>query len=130
MLMSTVWLRAAAVAAPLVLAGAGCADDDDAGATATDTEVALGAQLVGDLGCAGCHGPNGEGLVGPSWIGLAGSTVELEDGTTVTADADYLRVAIVDPDRDRAAGMVLSMPPFDLPEFQLNAIVAYIESLS
>ncbi|MGA0766576.1 MAG: c-type cytochrome, partial [Ilumatobacteraceae bacterium] len=41
-------------------------------------------------GCASCHGEDGNGRVGPKWIGLADSQVTLNDGTVVTADDAYL----------------------------------------
>ncbi len=117
----------------MTAAVAGCADDDSASGQ-TDAEespdVVRGRALAGDLGCAGCHGADGEGLVGPPWVGLAGSSVPQDDGSVLVADADYLRTAITDPDRNRQAATVLSMPAFDLPPDQLDALVAYIESLS
>jgi cytochrome c oxidase subunit 2 len=77
-----------------------------------------------------CHGNNGEGGIGPAWIGLAGSEVALEDGSTVIADAEYLRRSIVDPDSQIVAGYTIRMPKTELTESEVAALVAYIEELS
>jgi cytochrome c oxidase subunit 2 len=83
-------------------------------------------------GCATCHGAAGEGTpLGPPFVGLVGSTVELADGTTVVADETYVRRAIVDPGAQTTAGewpMPMSAIPLD--EQEVAALVAYIEELS
>ena len=82
-----------------------------------------------DRGCAACHGENGEGGVGPGWLGLFGSTVALESGESVLADDDYLRRAIVDPDSQVVAGSSISMPVTNLSEREVEALIAYIKEL-
>ena len=81
------------------------------------------------LGCAACHGPDGEGVegLGPSWQGLYGNPVTLTDGTVVIADRDYLRRSILEPDAQTLAGFTLPMPPYHLPGEQLEAILDYLE---
>lgn len=81
-------------------------------------------------GCASCHGAQGQGGVGPSWVDLAGSDVELEDGSTVVADDDYLVRSIVDPDAEKVAGFTLAMPVNGLSAAQAADIVAYIKELN
>ena len=88
-----------------------------------------GRTIAGDAGCAGCHGNQGQGGVGPAWAGLAGSLVELEDGSSITADRSYLRTAIVDPSADLRAGYTIRMPEVDLTDDEVDALVAYIEEL-
>lgn len=109
----------------LVLGACGSdgADRDLSPAGAAGREVAL------SEGCSACHGDNGEGSIGPAWVGLAGSTVELEGGTSVIADADYLRRSILDPQADVVAGTTIDMPVTDLSEKQVDDLVAYIEEL-
>jgi len=107
----------------LVACGSDEADRDLSVAAAAGREVAL------SEGCTACHGDNGEGSIGPAWIGLAGSTVELEGGTSVIADADYLRRSILDPQADVVAGTTIDMPVTDLSEKQVDDLVAYIEEL-
>lgn len=81
-------------------------------------------------GCVACHGPEGEGTIGPSWQGLYGSVVLLDDGSTVVADEDYLRRAIVDPAAERVAGYNLAMPKVALTDEQVDALITYIQELS
>jgi cytochrome c oxidase subunit 2 len=64
--------------------------------------------------------------------GLVGSQVELQDGTTMTADDSYIRESIVNSQAKIVAGFDPLMPIFQglLSEDQLAQIVAYIKSLS
>jgi cytochrome c2 len=95
----------------------------------------LGETLWGSTGCSGCHSLDGSEGVGPSVQGLAGSTVTLEDGTTVTADADYLARSITDPDAQISdgyqtgimAGAVASQD-FATRQQDVDALVAFIEA--
>jgi cytochrome c oxidase subunit 2 len=83
--------------------------------------------------CVGCHGRSGEGganNAGPAWVGLFGSEVQLADGTTVTADRDYLIESIVDPHAKQVAGYTQKMPVDAVAEADVLAIVAYIEELA
>ena len=89
-----------------------------------------GRQLALDNGCASCHGAQGQGGVGPAWTGLAGSEVELTDGSTVVADDAYLRRAILQPDAEEVAGYTIKMPSNGLSEAQADDIVAYIDELA
>ncbi|MGF1665347.1 MAG: c-type cytochrome [Acidimicrobiia bacterium] len=88
-----------------------------------------GRQIAGDLGCAACHGVDGQGGVGPAWVGLAGSEVELADGSVVLADTEYLRRSITDPEAEVVAGYTTKMPENTLSDDQVDAVVAYIEEL-
>jgi len=55
-------------------------------------------------GCSGCHSLTGAAGAGPTFKGLAGSTVTLTDGSTVTADDAYLSRSITDPDAQIVKG--------------------------
>ncbi len=77
-----------------------------------------------------CHGGNGEGGVGPTWQGLAGSTRTLTDGTEVVADRDYLVRSILDPGAQKVEGYAVAMPLANLTDAQVASIVDYIEALS
>lgn len=109
----------------LILAGCGAAEPD----RDLSPQAAAGREVALDKGCAACHGSNGEGGVGPPWIGLAGSTVELEGGGTVVADAGYLRRSIVDPEAEVVAGWTVKMPVTELSDDEVNALIAYIQEL-
>lgn len=71
-----------------------------AGGTAT----VRGKQLFTADGCMSCHSLDGAAGVGPTVKGLAGSRVQLADGSTVTADDTYLAKAITDPDAEIVKG--------------------------
>lgn len=47
-------------------------------------------RLANQRGCLSCHSTDGSSGVGPTWKGLAGSAVRLANGSTVTADGEYL----------------------------------------
>ena len=67
--------------------------------------VARGKQLFADNGCGGCHSTDGSASVGPTIKGLAGSRVQLADGSTATVDDGYLAKAIASPDRPDRPGL-------------------------
>jgi cytochrome c oxidase subunit 2 len=124
---------ALALAAALLAAcnGDGKSSDENG---ALSPQAARGRQLVEEKGCLSCHTTDGSKGTGPTWKGLAGSQVKLADGTTVTADADYLRRSILDPDAQTVAGfppglMVSTIRPGIVAEQEANALVAYIETL-
>lgn len=92
-----------------------------------------GRALTEEVGCAGCHGGFGESAeVGPSWVGSWGDDVELDDGTALRFDADYVITAVREPDVHRRPGDWVRMPAYGLDQLtdeELDAIVAYIEEL-
>jgi cytochrome c oxidase subunit 2 len=84
--------------------------------------------------CVGCHTTLGGKATGPTFLGLAGSEVELESGETVIADDAYLRRSIVDPNAQIVAGFAPDlMPDFfgdTLTEQDITDVIEYIKSLS
>jgi len=90
-----------------------------------------GSRLVQEFACTTCHTTDGTRLVGPSWKGLFGSTVELEDGETVTADANYIRESILEPQAKIVKSFPPAMPSYkgQLDDEQINAIIEYIKTL-
>lgn len=119
-------VAAPALAAVLTFGLVACGSD---GAEVTGPG-AEGARVAQDRGCTSCHGGDGGGGIGPTWQGLAGSEVELDDGTTVTADEDYLRRAIVDPGAEVVEGYGIPMPEVSLTDDEVDALVTYIETLA
>lgn len=114
-----------AAAITVWLALAACGGESDL------SEVAQrGKETALSNGCASCHGANGQGGVGPTWVDLAGSDVELEDGSTVVADDAYLIRSILDPSAEDVAGFTLAMPVNGLSEAQAADVVAYIKELT
>ncbi len=83
--------------------------------------------------CLACHTIDGSQAVGPTWKGLYGSKVELEDGSTVVADAAYLIESIKDPNAKVVKGFPAgAMPPYGsiLSDENIADLVAYIETLA
>jgi cytochrome c oxidase subunit 2 len=92
---------------------------------------ATGEKVFSELGCSTCHRSDSQGR-GPNLQGVFGKPVQLEDGRTVTADENYVRECILDPGARRVKGFQPIMPTFQglVSEEQVNALVAYIKSLS
>jgi cytochrome c oxidase subunit 2 len=90
-----------------------------------------GRALFAQLGCATCHRSDAKGR-GPSLVDIYNSPVHLEDGRTVTADENYVRESILDPTAKIVNGYKSVMPAFQgiVSDEQLNALVAYVKSLS
>jgi cytochrome c2 len=102
--------------------------------TPTPALVAKGKTLVAGHSCGGCHTIDGQKSSGPTWKGLAGSTVHLIGGKTTIATDSYLVGVITDPSTLKVAGfdpalMQSMVPPGSISEAQAEAIVAYIKTL-
>ncbi len=103
----------------------GCGEDEDL--------ADCGARVFVRAGCTACHSDDGSPRVWPTWLGLWESERQFTDGTTGTADADYLREAIMDPNASIVTGfMANQMPTYAgrLEEEQLQALIAFIQSLA
>jgi cytochrome c oxidase subunit 2 len=97
---------------------------------AAQTPEGRGKVLVANNGCAACHTIDGTKSIGPTWLGLAGSQVELVGGATVTADDDYLAESIRAPQAKIVAGFEnQQMLQFNLTDEQIADIIAYIKTL-
>ena len=101
------------------------------GNTGTSTPAAAGQQLFQSLGCASCHGANGEGGRGPVLAGVFGQKTQLQNGETQTVDEAYIRESITNPQAKLVAGFGPIMPTFQgqVSEDQLLQLVAFIKSL-
>lgn len=92
-----------------------------------------GERWVANYGCLSCHSVDGSDRVGPTWKGLAGSTVSFMDGSSLLVDAEYLSGAIMDPNSEIREGYSPNVMPqhFDgmLSEQELEEIVAFILSI-
>jgi len=98
------------------------------GAQSTATS---GHQLFQTLGCASCHGNNGEGGRGPALLGVFNSQVQLASGQTVHGDESYIRESILMPAAKITAGYQPIMPTFQglVTEEQLLQLIEYVKSL-
>ena len=122
-------LVATALVGAAVLAGlAACTGSEAKGLAAT------GKVLSRQKGCVSCHTTDGRPAVGPTWKGVYGSQVVLDDGTTVTADDAYLRESILHPSIKTVKGfqagqMETVVKEGSLTNDQARALVAYIKTL-
>jgi cytochrome c oxidase subunit 2 len=102
-------------------------------ASASQNPVLHGQQLVQQFGCPVCHSVDGSKKIGPTWLHLYESEVSLSDGTEVTANEKYLSDSIINPNLQIVAGFSENVMPQTfgqtLDQGQINAIIAYIESL-
>lgn len=99
------------------------------GATGVSMATA-GENLFQRLGCATCHMQNDTGR-GPSLADLLGKTVRLQGGGSVTADENYVRESILNPQAKLVAGYPPIMPTFKglISEDGIMQILAYLKSL-
>src|SRR5215211_1954299 len=119
---------AALCALPIAVAACGGGSDAASGGSGED--------LYREYACSSCHSLDGEEGTGPTFKGLAGSTVTLESGKRVKATPAYLTKSITDPDADVTKGfnaglMKASIDGFDLadkPE-DVRKLVQFIESV-
>jgi mono/diheme cytochrome c family protein len=88
-------------------------------------------QAIYQAQCATCHSVDGSTIVGPTWQGLYGSEITLEDGSTVTADDEYIRESILEPGAKIHADFQNAMPTFNgiLSDEQIADVIAYIKTL-
>lgn len=91
-----------------------------------------GKMLFNSRGCKQCHAVvEGEGGKGPTLYLIFGHEVEMEDGTRITVDENYLRQSIEDPQAQVVAGFQPIMPTYKgrLKDEEIDAVVAYLKSL-
>lgn len=95
------------------------------------TPEQFGEALYSKRGCNACHSIDGSRLVGPSWKGTFGSARSLADGGSATADADYIRQSILEPNAKVVAGFQPVMPTYKgvLTDREIDALIAYIATL-
>jgi cytochrome c oxidase subunit 2 len=102
------------------------------GSVSDQTPVEQGRDLFENkLGCASCHA-GGPTQRGAKLEGIYNHDVKLVGGATVKADDQYIRNSILNPSAQIVDGFQPIMPTFkgQVTEEQLNALVAYIKSLT
>lgn len=90
-----------------------------------------GEQLYKTSGCNACHSIDGTSGVGPSWKDLVGHKVLLQNGQEVTADENYIRESILEPQAKIVNGFQPVMPSFKgiLSDSDISALIAYMKTL-
>jgi len=102
------------------------------GTTRGETMEASGQRQFEKLGCSTCHLQDNTGR-GPSLKNVFGKPVQLQSGTTVTADEAYVRESILQPQ----AKIVKTYTNVQMPTFQgqvsedgVLQLISYVKSLS
>jgi cytochrome c oxidase subunit 2 len=99
-------------------------------ASAGKPDAKRGEKLYNEAGCKACHSLDGAKGVGPTWKGLFGETVILNDGTTLPGDEAYISESIKDPNAKIVEGFnPNSMPNFGLKDGQIADLVEFIKTL-
>ncbi len=90
-----------------------------------------GARVFNDQACDSCHLDTGRGR-GPSLKDIVGTTVELQDGSSVTVDDAYLRESILNSQAKVVKGFQPLMPTFQglISEENLVALIEHVKSMS
>lgn len=91
-----------------------------------------GEQLAQEYACNTCHSTDGSDMTGPTWQNLFDHEVPLSDGSTVTADENYIRESILEPGAKVVDGFpdVMNTYQGQLNDEQINAIIEYIKTLN
>jgi|SRR5665213_2865192 len=82
-------------------------------------------------GCSTCHSTDGSQNKGPTWKGIWGTMVKLNNGQSVLVDEAYVRESMMQPQAKIVAGFDPIMPTFQglLRENEIRGLIAYIKSL-
>ncbi len=95
-----------------------------------ESPVQSGFDLFTQLACANCHKEQ-DSLRAPTLNNLPGRYRNLQNGSTVIADDNYIRKAIREPDQNLLQGYSPTMPSYkeNLDEQQIHDLIMYIKSL-
>jgi cytochrome c oxidase subunit II len=95
------------------------------------TPVELGQMLYEQRGCKTCHSVDGSTGTGPTWKGLFGSSRTFTNGSTASADENYISSSINNPAGQVVQGYGPVMPTFQgqLSDEQINGLIEYIKTL-
>jgi len=98
--------------------------------SSTDASPDAGQNLAVLKGCISCHSVDNTTKIAPTWKGLYGSQVELNNDSHILADDAYLLESIKEPNAKIVKGFTKgAMPHISLTEEEINALVIYIKSV-
>jgi cytochrome c oxidase subunit 2 len=106
--------------------------DDSSGGNKEVTLVDKGRQAYAKWACIGCHTLDGKVGTGPTWKGLYGSSRNFNDGTSATADENYIRESIWEPNKRISKGYEPNkMPAFKgiVSEEEIMAIIEFMKTV-
>lgn len=95
------------------------------------TPIEEGEKVYKKKGCNTCHTIDGTPKIGPSWKGLFGRERKFADGSSGTADENYIKQSILEPNSQIVQGFAPAMPTYQgqLKDRHINGVIAYIKSL-
>ena len=92
--------------------------------------VAAGEIVAERNACGACHSIDGTKNVGPTWLGLFGSTEAMTGGGSIVVDEAYIAESIRNPSLKIVAGYDNAMTPYDfLSDDEINALIEYIKTI-
>lgn len=93
--------------------------------------VELGLRLFNRKGCTTCHSVGSDTIIGPGLQGIWGNKRDFTSGPAVTADADYIRESILNPNAKIVKGFPAKMNSFagQLSEKEIDYIIEYLKTL-
>ncbi len=105
--------------------------EKSSGPAAGESLASYGSKLYQQKACITCHSADGKSGTGPSFKGIFGHQVELESGSSLTIDENYIRESILEPKAKVVKGYQPVMPTYQglLKDKQIDALVEYIKSL-
>lgn len=91
----------------------------------------LGELTYNQSGCSTCHSIDGSPKIGPSFKGAFGRTEQLQTGSSIQVDENYLRESILEPQAKIVAGFPPAMPTYkgQLSDRRISGLVEYIKTL-
>jgi cytochrome c oxidase subunit 2 len=104
-------------------------------AVAVDSPTANGKRIMKNIGCFACHTVDGNKLVGPSFKGFYGSKITVVTKAAereITADDEYIKRSIYDPNADVVKGFNKGlMQPYvgQLSEDDVKQITEYLKTI-
>jgi cytochrome c oxidase subunit 2 len=91
-----------------------------------------GEKLYVSKTCVACHSTDGAVRVGPTWKGIWGATHEMDDGSKVVVDENYVRESILEPNAKIVKGYQKGqMPSFQgqVSDIEISAIIEFMKGL-
>ena len=82
--------------------------------------------------CITCHSLDGSKMTGPTWKGLYGATRNFADGSSLSADDNYLKESIMNPNTKIVKGYAPNqMPSYQgqLTDDDITAVIEFIKTL-
>lgn len=107
-------------------------EDAGAGGPKEMSLVDKGRKVYVQRACIGCHTLDGKPSTGPTWKGLFGSKRFFADGGSATADENYIRESVWEPNKHISKGFPSGqMPAFKgmVTEEDMSAVIELIKSV-